>query len=452
MKKLRALMLSALIGAMVCGSFASCGGPSEDVLYVLSFKPEYNEFFEEVNKIFLSENPSIKSVDYKAVDTNNYNTVFSSRVQSKYLDVFTSEVTYMMQGTNVYMQPLTRQGYMDEIKAEYLTQGSFYDPSAGGEPELLTLPLEQVANVVYYDKGIFAEYDVEIPETWSEFLAVLELFKEAAEYPVVQNGVALTPIEAPIIFGGKSEWPTMTVLNSVVADVVEIAQPGFFDLIKEYDANENIRFNNAIWQEAFEKVKTIGNYVDDKIWGLDYSFASTYFSIGNPTTGKKYPMMIDGTWSYSQMDAEFEVGAFALPAVENPVNGEGKKNLAVKTGTTLSVFNGSNKKTVAEKYLEIFFRDEVYLKFVNFTKTPSVKTTVTQSDELVGRIFDSAKYTFVEAYDSRMPRYFPLPSASEICALMKGDLTAKAVADNLQQRVELNKKDWEKYTGLTHTK
>ena len=113
---------------------------------------------------------------------------------------------------------------------------------------------------------------------------------------------------------------------------------------------------------------------------------------------------------------------------------------------------GSNKKDAAQDYIEIFFRDEIYQKFVDFAKTPSVKETVEQTDTLVNSIFDENKYTFVEAYDSRMPRYFPLVSASEVVALMKGQITAQTVADTLQNQVELNKVDWQEYTQLSHTK
>ena len=452
MKKLIKSICFLLVTVCVSSMFIGCGGPSKNVLYVLSFKPEYNEIFEEVNEIFLAENPEIKSVDYKTVDTNNYNTVLTSRIQSKYLDVFTSEVTFMMQGNNAYMQPLTKKAYMDEIKEEYLTLGSFYDPSANVDPALYTLPIEQCANVVYYNKDIFSEYHLSVPTTWDEFINVLNVFKEAVEYPVVENGKALTKIECPIIFGGKSEWPTMTVLNSVVADVIEINQPDFFDEIKNYDQNTSIRFDNANWVEAFTKTQKIGEYAEATIYGLDYSFAATYFSIGNPVTKKMYPMMFDGTWVQSQIKADFEVGAFPLPATNTVVNENNKKNLAVKTGASLSVFNRSSKVEYAEKYLEIFFRDEIYSKFINFTKTPSVKKTVEQTDEVTNSIFDKTKYNFVEAYDSRMPRYFPLVSAAEVTSLMKGLVTPESVASALQQQVELNKVDWQKYTLLAHTK
>lgn len=449
MKRFAKILCALLAAILPLGAFAACGGAASDVLYVLSFKPEYDEIFEEVNQIFLDEHPEMSSVDYRTVDTNNYNSVFTSRIQSGYLDVFTSEVTYMMQGSNNYMEPLEHRDYMDDVADEYLTLGSFYDPSEGGEPELLTMPIERVANVVYYNKTIFDEYGLSEPTTWEEFCSVCQTFSDAAKYPVAGR----SKIESPIIFGARSEWPAMTILNSVVADVIGINQPDFFDEIVNYDTNTNIRFNNDNWVEVFNKTQQIGTqYVDNDIYGLDYSFAATYFSIGNTTNNSWYPMMIDGTWVNSQITAEFEVGAFALPAVSDPTNAEGKKNLSVKTGATLSVFNRSNKKDAAQDYIEIFFRDEIYQKFVDFAKTPSVKETVEQTDTLVNSIFDENKYTFVEAYDSRMPRYFPLVSASEAVALMKGQITAQTVADTLQNQVELNKVDWQEYTQLSHTK
>ena len=449
MKRFAKILCALLAAILPLGAFAACGGAASDVLYVLSFKPEYDEIFEEVNQIFLDEHPEMSSVDYRTVDTNNYNSVFTSRIQSGYLDVFTSEVTYMMQGSNNYMEPLEHRDYMDDVADEYLTLGSFYDPSEGGEPELLTMPIERVANVVYYNKTIFDEYGLSEPTTWEEFCSVCQTFSDAAKYPVAGR----SKIESPIIFGARSEWPAMAILNSVVADVIGINQPDFFDEIVNYDTNTNIRFNNDNWVEVFNKTQQIGTqYVDNDIYGLDYSFAATYFSIGNTTNNTWYPMMIDGTWVNSQISAEFEVGAFALPAVTDPTNAEGKKNLSVKTGATLSVFNRSNKKDAAQDYIEIFFRDEIYQKFVDFAKTPSVKETVAQTDTLVNSIFDENKYTFVEAYDSRMPRYFPLVSASEAVALMKGQITAQTVADTLQNQVELNKVDWQEYTQLSHTK
>ena len=444
MKRLQKFAMLCLALAFTLGFAGGCGGPKKNVLYVLSFKPEYNEIFEEVNKIFLKENPSIKSVDYKAVDTNNYNTVFSSRIQSGYLDVFTSEVIYMMQGTNAYMRPLAHKDYMDEIDSYFLTQGSFYDPASGQDPQLLTLPLEQCAYVVYYNKDIFAEYDLQVPTTWTEFKNVLQTFADAAQYPPTGK----TKIESPLIFGGKSEWPAMTILDALVADSID---ERFFAGIADYDNDPTVRFNNAAWTDVFDKMREIGSYVGNSVYGLDYSFATTYFSVGNPTTKKMYPMMIDGTWAHSQIRADFALGAFSLPSTDIPPEG-GKKKTAVKTGTTLSVYNRSNKAEYAEKYLEIFFRDEIYARFAEFTKTPSVKTTVQQSDALVNEIFDENKYTFVQAYDARMPRYFPLVSASEATALLKRNISADNVAGNLQKQVDLTKSDWQKYTSLSHGK
>lgn len=448
MKKM-ILKLMALILVFVSSfSLIGCGGVSKSTLYVLSYKPEYKEFFDYLNSVYLKENPEIKKIDYKAVDTNNYNTIFNSRVQSKYLDVFTSEVSFMMQGSSNYMKELSNRDYFSTMKQEYLDLGKLYDSNEGGEPKQLTVPMEFVGSVVFYNKDIFTEYGVHEPKSWTEFTALLSLFQENAKYPVTGK----TKIEAPLIFGGKSEWPSMTILNSIVADTIELNDTDFFDRIKNYDTDSSVRFNNPNWVSVFNKIKDIAGFIPALQYGLDYAYAPSYFTTGNVETKKMYPMMIDGSWSYSQIDAQFEVGAFVLPSEENCVNQDGKKNFATKPGMTMSVFKQTNKAEAAEKYIELMFRPDIYAKFLQLTKMPSVLKDVNQKDAFITNLFDESKYSFVTMYDSRMPRYMPLPSASELISLMKGKTTAADVANNLQEQVELSKKDWQKYVHLSHTK
>ena len=53
MKRFAKILCALLAAILPLGAFAACGGAASDVLYVLSFKPEYDEIFEEVNQIFL---------------------------------------------------------------------------------------------------------------------------------------------------------------------------------------------------------------------------------------------------------------------------------------------------------------------------------------------------------------------------------------------------------------
>ena len=437
------ILFSTAIFLIVCLTLVGCGGPSKDTLYILSYKPEYTEFFEEVNKVFLEENPEIKKIDYKCVDTNDYNTVFTSRINSKYLDVFTSEVTYMMQGHNNYMAELPIESFSD-IQDKYLELGSFYDPSSSKDPKLYTIPMEEVANVVFYNKNIFSEYGLEVPTTWDEFINILEVFDDAS----INHKLGKTHIASPLIFGGKSEWPSMTMLNAVVADTVS---EDFFNAITNYKDGDTISFTGSDWTDSISKVKTLANYIDKSEYGIDYSFAASYFSTGNKTVSptKYYPMMIDGTWAYSQIKGDFEVGAFALPASNE---NSSKKNLPTKCGVSLSVFNKSNKIDYAIKYLELCFRDDMYKKFIEFTKTPSIKDTINQDNQLITSIFDSNKYNFISAYDSRMPRYFPIVNSSSLISVMKGELSVDKLLSDLQEQVNLSKEDWKKYTNLKHKK
>ena len=424
----------------------SCGKSSGDTLYILSFKPEYNEFFDVVNKIFLEENPSIKKIDYKAVDTANFNTVFDSRISSGYLDVFTSQVIYMMQGSANYMEELDMEYYRTILKDKYLEAGSYYDETVDSNEHLLTLPLEDVATGVFYNKDIFESYNVQVPTTWEEFIQVCEIFNELSKYPSGNY-----EIECPIILGGKEEWPAKNIVNALIGDTVLYRDKDWCQSFANYDNDETLRVNTNEWISSIEKLTDISKYISQYCYGLSYSSTPSYFAngrkIGNTTS--YYPMMIDGSWSYASISTEMNIGFFPLPCQSSK---EEKPNIPCKCGTSLSVFKNSNKKELAKKYLEICFREDVYKQFLSLTKMPSVVKNLEQDNELISSIFDTEKYNFVDVYDSAMPRYMPIISPSDVISIMKGTFTAKAVLDQLQSQIDLSKEDWFKYTKLRHRK
>ena len=445
MKKLLSILSFVLLLAIL-PCLTSCGGSSDDTLYVLSFKPEYNEFFNYVNEIFLKENPSIKKVDYKAVDTANFNTVFDSRISSGYLDVFTSQVIYMMQGSANYMEELDMEYYRGILKDQYLEAGSYYDEAVDSAEHLLTLPLEDVATGVFYNIDIFNAYNIQVPTTWSEFIAVCERFNELSKYPEGQY-----EIECPIILGGKEEWPAKNIVNALIGDTVLARDEDWCQSFANYDNDQTLRVNTTEWVSALNRLTDISKYISHYCYGLSYSSTPSYFAngrrIGNTTS--YYPMMIDGSWSYASIDSEMNIGFFPLPCQDTA---EEKPNMPCKCGTSLSVFKNSNKKELAKKYLEICFRKEVYEQFLTLTKMPSVVKDLEQDNELISSIFDSTKYNFVDVYDSAMPRYMPIISPSDVIAIMKGTFTAKEVLDQLQHQVDLSKEDWYQYTRLRHRK
>lgn len=159
-------------------------------------------------------------------------------------------------------------------------------------------------------------------------------------------------------------------------------------------------------------------------------------------------MMIDGSWSYGDImnkDPDFEVGMFVLPATEDP---EKNDNFAYKGGVSFSVFKESQNKDIAQAYIELHLSDEAYTKYLEYTRLPSVLTTIEQQDEAVNELFDSSKYDFVPMYDSAVIKYMPIPSAYELMSLIQKNTTPNQLASDVQGRVEADFDKWYEFKSL----
>lgn len=76
---------------------------------------------------------------------------------------------------------------MEAIKNNF-TDGS-RAPWQSVDGKQYAVPYAAVSHVVYYNKDIFAKYDLKVPETFEDLLAVCETLKEKGE-TVLANGIA----------------------------------------------------------------------------------------------------------------------------------------------------------------------------------------------------------------------------------------------------------------------
>lgn len=445
-------MICALI--LCIGSMSACASDTRTPLYVLHFKTEYSEYYDWFNDYFEEKYPDVR-VEYTAVPTSDFNSAFDSRVQSGMLDVFGAQPSTMLQGIYAYMEPLEHMDVMDDYQEQYLKMGQMYNEELG-ESEQLTMPLDYVGCVVFYNKDMFEEYGWEIPTTYSGFIALCEEICAASQDAVGQIGKTKIAQNAPLLMGGKDQWPLFSVLDAVEGQVVQGTYPGFYDRLKtenytnlaEYQAIADLQFDSDVWVETYTKTQEIGEYFQSTFSGLAYDSAPRYFAKGDGITKEYYPMMIDGSWSYGDImnkDPDFEVGMFVLPATEDP---EKNDNFAYKGGVSFSVFKESQNKDIAQAYIELHLSDEAYTKYLEYTRLPSVLTTIEQQDEAVNELFDSSKYDFVPMYDSAVIKYMPIPSAYELMSLIQKNTTPNQLASDVQGRVEADFDKWYEFKSL----
>ncbi len=122
---------------------------------------------------FESENPDV-TINAEAVSMDNYLDVIKLRLSSG------DAPDVMFGGPSSYPQ-LVDAGYIldltDEEFTERVSEGSL--SLMKRDDKVYGIPLDQMANVVFYNKDIFSELNLSVPTTYSEFIDTCKKLKDA---------------------------------------------------------------------------------------------------------------------------------------------------------------------------------------------------------------------------------------------------------------------------------
>ncbi|MBV2353985.1 extracellular solute-binding protein [Streptomyces sp. J2-1] len=163
------------------------------------------------------------------------------------------------------------------------------------------LPYSLTAAGVVYNKRIFAEHRLPVPETWSQFIDVCEELRKAG----------VTPIYATL----KEVWTVWQGLfDYAVGSLVDT--PSFFSRLTAQ--GEDIGPDSPVsFQKDFalpmERARTLTKYFNKDAAGRTYSDGNLAFGKG------KAAMYFQGPWALTQIaavDPHLELGTFALPVTE----------------------------------------------------------------------------------------------------------------------------------------
>lgn len=165
------------------------------------------------------------------------------------------------------------------------------------------LPYSLAAAGVIYNKRIFAELDLPVPETWTQFVDVCEELQSAG----------ITPIYAT----DRDTWTLWQGLfDYSVGSLVDNA--AFFARMKELGTDVGPD-SDVSFQKTFavpmERAKTISSFFNP-----DHAVRS--YADGNLAIGRgEAAMYLQGPWALGQIaliDDQLEIGTFALPVSDDP--------------------------------------------------------------------------------------------------------------------------------------
>ena len=346
-----ATVTAVLLVATGCSSpSASSGGGGSNTLkiFVHSNAPT-DAGFKTINTLFEEQNPGVKVEMTTAVGAD-FETVRNTRMTAKDVDITegsTQGGTLLLpewvkgQKPSGWVQGLEAGNWVD------LTDQSFMSNFSTGILEQYAYKGKQYAvptgtshiTGVFYNKALFAKYNLELPTTWTELTQVMETFKS--------NGVN------PFIMGGKDSWPAGL-------PVFGLAQ----SLIKD-----QVALDKGLWEgtasltdpmvvDLMEKVQTIYANTAPNWAGIDYASIPSRFVQGEGA------MLPDGSWEIPAIqtaDPTFEFGYFPLPGSDDAAD---NKYIASKLEFSLSIPSSSKNQDLAKKWLALYSDPKVYAAFV----------------------------------------------------------------------------------------
>lgn len=189
----RVLLITLVLAAMTGIVFTGCAKKSTE-LVINSYMSDQvlKDEFQRTVDVFKAENPKL-TVTVNTIAHEQYKTLLPSWLTSQQApDIVTWFAGYRMQAfaEKGLLEPLTNDvfpggSFEKEFPASFKSASSYKD-------SIYFLPQSWYWWAMYYNKDVFAKYNITPPKTWDEFLVVCETLRK--------NGVA------PVAMGAKDTW------------------------------------------------------------------------------------------------------------------------------------------------------------------------------------------------------------------------------------------------------
>lgn len=174
------------------------------------------------------------------------------------------------------------------------------------------IPYSMMAAAVLYNEEIFAEHDLEVPTTFSEFIDVCETLEE--------NGV--TPLYSTY---GDPWTVAQGIMDYSLGGAIDVA--GFFERLhaqgEDAGPDSEVSFSKD-FREPLEKMLQISAFSQP-------GAASRYYGDGNAAFARgDAAMYFQGPWALNDIataNPDASIGIFPLPMTENPEDRKVRVNL-----------------------------------------------------------------------------------------------------------------------------
>ena len=203
------------------------------------------------------------------------------------------------------------------------------------------LPYSVMAASVIYNKQIFADNDVEVPETWDDFIAVCDTLKAAG----------VTPIYATF----KDAWTvSQGLFDYTVGGMVDVAS--FYEQLRkegtDVGPSSSVSFTKTLGEPVSRMDMLAQKYTNDDAPSRGYGDGNLAFSKGEGA------MYFQGPWALGEIaksGPDLELGTFPLPMTGDP----GERRVRVNIDLAAWIPEDSTHKDAARTFLTYLFQPDV---------------------------------------------------------------------------------------------
>ena len=373
MKKKIAMLL---VVAMIVPTLVACssGGssetpelgetPSGEEEVVIDFFHRWpNEprksFYDEKAQEFMDANPNVK-INIDAVLNDSYKEKIRVLISNDNLpDIFTSWSDSFAENlvSSDRIRPLDDILEEDQAWKESIIESQFsgftFDDTVYG------IPFTIDGKAFFYNKAVFEENNLEVPETYSEFVDVLDKLQAAGW-------------EAPLVEGLNNGWAISHYMGTIFQRILDPA-------VTEVDYNEETgEFTDPGYIKGLEIFKELTEYMGETATAIDHETARNMFMAGEvPIVYMQFAevkMVEDGS--------DMEFGFFNFPEIEG---GKGDKDAL--TGAPEGWMLSENAPAEAVEFLKFLTSQETAYEFTKVDgQLNAIKGGVDEANTSVARM------------------------------------------------------------------
>ncbi|MGH2081656.1 extracellular solute-binding protein [Aerococcus urinaeequi] len=295
-KKLRYLGIASasVLALAACGNTEETSTNGKTVIEFFNQKKEMEGTLEEIIQDFEKSHPDI---DVQMTSVPDAGTVLKTRMLSgdvpDVINLYPQNIDFQEWANAGFFYDMTGQDYLDNLKNQYADKYAI-------NGKVYNVPLTANVSGIYYNKTKFEALGLKAPETWDEFVQLVDDIKAAGETPFAIAGTEGWTLN------GYHQLSLITTTGSANAanEYLRYSQPNSIsaddDILKADAAKLDLLADEGNQQANWK--------------GASYNDAIVAF------TSEDALMTTNGSWALAamrQQEPTFEISTFAFPGEEH---------------------------------------------------------------------------------------------------------------------------------------